>query len=154
MPRTTFIRTCRIHLFITTICTTRFLPCVPVEGPSRSCLTDHRPTLDQIKIHENKIHVPTTYGCVQEHMLLAGDGAEDGSQNNFGGWTGTPLSCCPDGVLVCPWWAEGTLWSLLARARLAGSLKGYTRNDTGKSVGCCSLDGKPRGVAISTDSLA
>lgn len=50
---------------------------MPVEGPSRSCLTDHRPTLDQIKIH-----VPTTYGCVLEHMLLAeDDGAEDGSQN-------------------------------------------------------------------------
>jgi hypothetical protein len=82
MPRTTFIRICRIHLFITTICTTRFLPCVPVEEvPSRSCLTDHRPTLDQIKIH-----VPTTYGCVLEHMLLAeDDGVEDGRQNNFGG---------------------------------------------------------------------
>lgn len=41
-----------------------------------------------------------------------------------------------------------------ARARLEGNLKGYMRNGTGKSVDCCSLDGKPREVAISTDSLA
>ena len=27
------------------------------------------------------------------------------------------------------------------------------RNDTGKSVDCHSLDGKPREVAVSTDSL-
>lgn len=28
------------------------------------------------------------------------------------------------------------------------------RSDAGKSVDCCSLDGKPRALAISTDSLA
>jgi hypothetical protein len=41
-----------------------------------------------------------------------------------------------------------------ARARLERKLKGYMRNGTGKSVDCCSLDGKPREVAISTDILA
>jgi hypothetical protein len=42
-----------------------------------------------------------------------------------------------------------------ARTRLARSLKGYMRSDTGQVRGLLlTRRGKPRGVAISTDSLA